>query len=220
MRHLRRVMLRLLLLRMLLPFRLPEFLHFQCCDSRPTAPNNFLLPEIPRHFFAGKFSCFDTSKAVRSQLCANMRPAALCFLLASLPRQTVNPLILQDRCYALSPARRDVHVRIRCLRVSFAHTAAHTRWCIPFSGNRDHETTLSSAFPSSYHWSKECLAALMSIPGRTVPTIARNTCPEVWSLRRLKRSLNKMQGLSEARLNMKSDVASALMGCKLFCATQ
>ena len=76
------------------------------------------------------------------------------------------------------------------------------------------------AFPASYQFVKQCFAALLFFPGRTAPTIAMNTCPELWSLRRLKRSLNKMQGLSEARLNTKSDVAITLMGCKLFCAAQ
>ena len=65
------------------------------------------------------------------------------------------------------------------------------------------------AFPSSYHLLKQCLAALLFFPGRTAPTIAMNTGPELWSLRRLKTCLNKMQGFSEARLQQHAEDLSA-----------
>ena len=70
---------------------------------------------------------------------------------------------------------------------------------------------------SSYHFWNRCPEALLFLSART---IAMNNCPDMWSLRRLKSSLNKMRGFNEARLNRNSDVAITLMGCKLFCATQ
>ena len=71
-----------------------------------------------------------------------------------------------------------------------------------------------------YHFSKPCAAAFLVLSARAERRFAMNTCPEMWSLRRLKSSLNKMQGSSEARLHTHTEVAITLMGCRLFCATQ
>ena len=134
-----------MLLRMLLPLRLPQFSHFQCWYSRLIPPNNRLLPKIPPRFLPEPFSSFDTRKLVRCQLCANMRPATSGFPLASLPMQQINPLVLKDWCYASAH-----HVGLStsafgaCV-ISPARTAGHTRCSITFSANRVQTASLSTS---------------------------------------------------------------------------